>query len=202
MDVLRSRSPHLHLQMILGERWVDYKLLPSQPSDRLGALLHAHFYDKGLMIPAPLFNDAPSLLPQAYKLAINAKGEEHWRNTFLLPFFEAANIKLRSNGGTLSPLQQQLFAGHSPLRSLIDKMFTFDPQKRSALVLNGELSDLVAQVAASLRTPSPSTKSPARMASVVRRIASDASDPSTPNRAREKRRARMRYAALAVMASK
>jgi len=131
------------IQMVVGERWCDYKRLATSGSDEpLGALLKAHFFDKKLMVEAELIpgsGEAGAQVPPAYRLAINAQGEAYYHALFLEPFFKIIGERLRHKGSPLTPMQAALLDNGSTLRKLFDAMLSFDPKRRADLALSGRL---------------------------------------------------------------
>jgi len=126
-----------YIQMISGERFIDYKALTKDPNDPMGSLLKKFFFDKKLQVPVEWEVKGPNV-PPMYKLALMNTDDATFRKEFLHPFFDVLSDRLRAKG-KLTPAQEELCKPDGKFRPILEKMLEFDPAARETYLASGAL---------------------------------------------------------------
>lgn len=114
------------MQIILGERWEDWK--KDSSDDPFVNHVKAHFYDKNYQVPVPWELGSE---PSAWRLAILNGGADHFKQGFLDKFLKLASERILKRGRAhVTPLQAEFLKPESHLRELLLKMWDFDASNR------------------------------------------------------------------------
>jgi hypothetical protein len=123
------------LQIILGEKWEDWK--SQRAGDALVELVQTHFFSKDYQIEVPWELGKE---PPAWRLSVLAKGAKHFRECFLDEFLGLSANRIVARGPqAATPIQAEFVKPESKLRALVLRMIDHDPGHRAEYLLSGSL---------------------------------------------------------------